>query len=60
MGKSQVMTVSGFVDAEQLGTVYAHEHLIVQPQISEDRKRPILMRSDTKLPQPFASWSNSL
>ena len=23
-------------------------------------KRPILMRSDTKLPQPFASWSNSL
>ena len=24
------------------------------------RKRPILMRSDTKLPQPFASWSNSL
>ena len=37
MGKSQVMTVSGFVDAEQLGTVYAHEHLIVQPQISEDQ-----------------------
>ena len=24
------------------------------------RKRQILMRSDTKLPQPFASWSNSL
>lgn len=24
------------------------------------RKRPILMRSDTKLPLPFASWSNSL
>lgn len=23
-------------------------------------KRPILMRSDTKLPQPFAGWSNSL
>ena len=23
-------------------------------------KRKILMRSDTKLPQPFASWSNSL
>ena len=23
-------------------------------------KRQILMRSDTKLPQPFASWSNSL
>ena len=22
-------------------------------------KRQILMRSDTKLPQPFASWSNS-
>ena len=24
------------------------------------RKRQILMRSDTKLPQPFVSWSNSL
>lgn len=23
-------------------------------------KRQILMRSDTKFPQPFASWSNSL
>lgn len=23
-------------------------------------KRQILVRSDTKLPQPFASWSNSL
>ena len=23
-------------------------------------KRQILMRLDTKLPQPFASWSNSL
>ena len=25
-----------------------------------ERKRQILMRLDTKLPQPFASWSNSL
>ena len=25
-----------------------------------ERKRQILMRSDTKLPQPFVSWSNSL
>lgn len=25
-----------------------------------DGNRQILMRSDTKLPQPFASWSNSL
>ena len=25
-----------------------------------ERNRQILMRSDTKLPQPFASWSNSL
>ena len=24
------------------------------------RKRQILIRSDTKLPQPFVSWSNSL
>ena len=26
----------------------------------EESKRQILMRSDTKLPQPFVSWSNSL
>ena len=26
----------------------------------EDRNRQIMMRSDIKLPQPFASWSNSL
>jgi len=26
----------------------------------KEGKRQILMRSDTKLPQPFASWSNSL
>ena len=25
-----------------------------------DSKRQIIMRSDAKLPQPFASWSNSL
>ena len=29
-------------------------------KVLNDRKRQILMRSDTKLPQPFASWSNSL
>ena len=28
--------------------------------VFDDCKRQILMRSDTKLPQPFASWSNSL
>ena len=27
---------------------------------AEKGKRQILMRLDTKLPQPFASWSNSL
>ncbi|WP_251502029.1 hypothetical protein, partial [Otoolea muris] len=27
---------------------------------TNQRKRQILMRSDAKLPQPFASWSNSL
>ena len=29
-------------------------------QSTFDGKRQILMRLDTKLPQPFASWSNSL
>ena len=28
--------------------------------VCDNGKRQILMRSDTKLPQPFASWSNSL
>ena len=31
-----------------------------QEKQSNKCKRQILMRSDTKLPQPFASWSNSL
>ena len=30
------------------------------PKCGEERKRQIIMRSDAKLPQPFASWSNSL
>ena len=29
-------------------------------QLPEERNRQIMMRSDIKLPQPFASWSNSL
>ena len=27
---------------------------------AEESNRQIMMRSDIKLPQPFASWSNSL
>ncbi len=37
MKKGQVMTVNGIVNAEQLGVVYSHEHLIVQPQHSSDQ-----------------------
>lgn len=28
--------------------------------LEKERNRQIMMRSDIKLPQPFASWSNSL
>ena len=34
--------------------------LLIILDFLKESKRPILMRSDTKLPQPFASWSNSL
>ena len=37
-----------------------YERHIMYRRKHEIRKCPILMRSDTKLPQPFASWSNSL
>ena len=33
---------------------------MIPRSLQEESKRQILMRSDTKLPQPFASWSNSL
>lgn len=32
MRGKQIMTVTGPVNANLLGTVYSHEHLIVQPQ----------------------------
>ena len=36
-----------------------YENLIEQVRLA-DRNRQIMMRPDIKLPQPFASWSNSL
>ena len=37
------------------------ESIKFEPEIVEEEcKRQIIMRSDAKLPQPFASWSNSL
>ena len=38
------------------------EILIIEddPVIRKERNRQIMMRPDIKLPQPFASWSNSL
>ena len=40
-------------------TVYT---MMVANELTSDnvRNRQIIMRSDIKLPQPFASWSNSL
>lgn len=39
---------------------FTHYKSIVDKKTWIDRKRQIIMRSDAKLPQPFASWSNSL
>ena len=40
---------------------FDHNAAYYKPRICALKsKRQILMRSDTKLPQPFASWSNSL
>ena len=44
-------------DAESKTSIFKRLH---EKKSSINRKRQILMRSDTKLPQPFASWSNSL
>ena len=56
---------------KKIGRTRYHVHLFFDPNSKEtmqqkimrmmkNGKRQILMRSDTKLPQPFASWSNSL
>lgn len=45
MGNKQVMTVDGLVDADKLGITYAHEHLIVQPQISEEIYIPYTLKN---------------
>ncbi len=45
MGNKQVMTVDGFVDANQLGVTYSHEHLIVQPQIPEEKYIPYTLKN---------------
>lgn len=37
MRGKQIMTVTGPVNANLLGTVYSHEHLIVQPQIPDEK-----------------------
>ena len=41
MRGKQIMTVTGPVNANLLGTVYSHEHLIVQPQIPDENILPI-------------------
>ena len=43
-----------------LGAEKSKKRTPPKPYSEDTRKRQILMRSDTKLPQPFASWSNSL
>ena len=58
-GKSTLIHLIGGVDKPDGGKVLVGQ-TDVYAQKEEERKRQILMRSDTKLPQPFASWSNSL
>ena len=48
-----------FFTEEQLRNNMQHYNLSRMFELVK-RKRQIIMRSDAKLPQPFASWSNSL
>ena len=50
-GTGKTTLISWFLNKYRMDFIYL---------IYSDCKRQILMRSDTKLPQPFASWSNSL
>ena len=43
MKEKQIMTVTGPVNANLLGIVYSHEHLIVQPQISDEKYIPYII-----------------
>ena len=45
--------------ANETGSIYAADIEDLQKRLDESN-RQIIMRSDKKLPQPFASWSNSL
>ncbi len=53
------VVIMGRKSYEEIGHPLPNRMNIVVSTTTEYRKRQILMRSDTKLPQPFASWSNS-
>ena len=48
------------VAKEQIRQIISENNITSVADVYSLRKRQILMRLDTKLPQPFASWSNSL
>ena len=41
---NQVVTVTGPIRPEQMGTTYVHEHLMVQPQLEDDTYIPYTLQ----------------
>lgn len=54
-------TMKRFENSDDVNDKIIYEGLRRSKAVWENiRNRQIMMRSDIKLPQPFASWSNSL
>lgn len=43
---NQVVTVTGPIRPEQMGTTYVHEHLMVQPQLEDDTYIPYTLQNE--------------
>lgn len=59
MEAKQVMTVAGLVNIDQLGTVYSHEHLIVQPQIPDKKYIPYTLNDEKASTQEAKLFANA-
>ena len=59
MKEKQIMTVTGPVNANLLGIVYSHEHLIVQPQISDEKYIPYTLSDENASAKEVQLFANA-